>query len=39
MSISLHRGPAVEPGVGSFAGTFERKEVVNLGSFLGPTGY
>ena len=25
-----------EPGGGSFAGTFERKEVVYLGSFLGP---
>jgi len=39
MSISLHRGPAGEPGGGSFAGTFERKEVVYLGSFLRPRGY
>jgi len=34
MSISLHRGPAGEPGGGSFAGTFERKEAVFLASFL-----
>jgi len=34
----LHRGPAGEPGEGWFAGTFERKEVVYLGSFLGPRG-
>jgi hypothetical protein len=34
--ISLHRGPLGEPGGGSFAGTFERKEKVYLGSFLGP---
>ena len=36
--VSLHRGPAGEPGGGLFAGTFERKEVVYLGSFLGPRG-
>jgi len=37
VSLSIG-GPAVEPGVGSFAGTFERKEVY-LGSFLGPRGH
>jgi hypothetical protein len=26
MGFSLHRGPVGEPGGGSFAGTFERKE-------------
>jgi hypothetical protein len=26
MGLSLHRGPVGEPGGGSFAGTFERKE-------------
>jgi len=39
MSISLHRGPAGEPGGGYFAATFERKEAVFLGFFLGPRGY
>ena len=39
MSLSLHRCPTGEPRGGSFAGTFERKEVVYLGSFLGPRGY
>jgi len=38
-SLSLHRGPVGEPGGGSFAGTFARKEVVYLGSFLGPGGH
>jgi len=38
MSISVHRDPTGEPGGGSFAGTFERKEVY-LGSFLGPRGF
>ena len=28
-----------KPEGGSFVGTFERKEVVHLGSFLGPSGY
>ena len=37
--VKLHRGPAGVPGGGSFAGTFERKEVVYLGSFLGPRGF
>ena len=37
--ISLHSGPAGEPGGGSFAGIFERKEKVYLGSFLGPRGH
>ena len=31
--------PAREPGGGSFAGTFERKEVVYLGPFFGPRGH
>ena len=35
-SISVHRGPAGKPGEGSFAGTFERKVVVYLGSFFDP---
>jgi len=39
MRISLHRGPAGELGGGSFAGTFERKEVVYLGFFSGPRGH
>jgi hypothetical protein len=39
MSISLHRGPVGEPGGGSFAGTFQRKEKVYLGSFLWPRGH
>ena len=39
MSISLHRGPTGEPGRGSFARTFERKEIVYLGYFLGPRGH
>jgi len=29
----------VEPGWGSFAGIFDRKEDVYLGSFLGPRGH
>ena len=33
------QGSTGEPGWGSFAGTFERKEVVYLGSFLGPRDY
>jgi len=37
--LSLHSGPVGEPGGGSFAGTFERKVVVYLGSFLGPKGH
>jgi len=36
---ALHRGPAGEPGGGSFAETFARKEIVYLGCFLGPRGY
>ena len=34
MGISLHRGPAGEPGGGSFAGIFEGKEKVYLGYFF-----
>ena len=37
--ISLHRGPVGEPGWSSFAGTYERKEKVYLGSFPGPRGH
>ena len=37
--ISLHRDPLGEPGVDSFAGIFERKDKVYLGSFLGPRGH
>ena len=38
--VSLSIGaPLGEPGGGSFAGNFERKEVVYLGSILGPRGY
>jgi hypothetical protein len=33
-SLSLHRGPAGEPGEGSFAGTFERKENYTWVPFL-----
>jgi len=32
-------GPAEELGESSFAGTFERKEKVYLGSILGPRGH
>jgi len=32
--LPLHRGPVEEPGGGSFARTFERKEV-----YLGPGGH
>jgi hypothetical protein len=39
MGISLHTGPIGETGGGSFAGTFEKKEEVYLGSFLGPRGH
>jgi hypothetical protein len=39
VSLSLHRGPVGEPGRGSFAGIFETKEKVYLGSFLGPRGH
>jgi hypothetical protein len=38
ISLSIG-GPAGELGESSFAGTFERKEKVYLGSFLGPTGH
>jgi hypothetical protein len=38
-SISLRRVPVGEPGGGSFAGTFDRKEGVYLGSFLGHRGH
>jgi hypothetical protein len=34
--ISLHGGPAGEPGGGSFAGTFERKEKDIRVPFLDP---
>ena len=37
--LPLHRGHVREPGGGSFAGIFERKEKVYLGSFLGPRGH
>ena len=37
--LSLHRGPVGEPGGGSFAGIFQGKEKVYLGSFLGPGGH
>jgi len=33
---SLHRGPVGEPGEGSFAGTFERKEKYIWIPFLEP---
>ena len=36
MVISLHRGPVGEPGGGSFARTFERKEKYILVPFLDP---
>jgi len=36
--VSLHRDPLGEPGGGSFARIFERKEKVCLGSILGPRG-
>ena len=36
-TLSLHRGPVVEPGRGPFSRTFERK--VYVGSFLGPGGH
>ena len=36
MVISLHRGPVGEPGGGSFAGTFERKEKYIGVPFLDP---
>ena len=39
MGISLHRDPDGEPGGGSLARTFERKEIVYLGSSLGPIGH
>jgi len=35
MGISLHRGPVGEPGGGSFAGIFERKEKYIWVPFLG----
>jgi len=38
-SLSLLRRPAGEPGRGSIAGTFESKEIVYLGSILGPRGH
>jgi hypothetical protein len=34
--LSLHRGPVGEPGGGSFAGTFERKEKYIWVPFLDP---
>jgi len=38
--VSLSIGALLgEPGGGSFAGTFERKEIIYLGSFLGPRGH
>jgi hypothetical protein len=37
--VSLHRDPVGEPRWSSFAGTFDRKEKVYLGSFLGPKGH
>jgi len=37
--ISLHRGSTWEPGGDLLAGTFDRKRIVYLGSFLGPRGY
>jgi hypothetical protein len=39
LSLSLHRGPVGEQGGGSVAGTFESKEKVYLGPFLGPIGH
>jgi hypothetical protein len=36
MGLSLHRGPAGEPGGGSFARTFERKEKYIWVPFLDP---
>jgi hypothetical protein len=36
MGLSLHRGPVGEPGGGSFAGTFERKEKYIWVPFLDP---
>ena len=38
VSLSIG-GPAGELGESSFAGTFERKEKVYLGSILGPRGH
>jgi hypothetical protein len=37
--IPLGRGPAGEPGGDLLAGTFEKKRIVYLGSFLGPRGH
>jgi hypothetical protein len=34
MGVSLHKGPVGEPGGGSFAGTFQRKEKYIWVSFL-----
>ena len=36
MGLPLHRGPVAEPGGGSFAGTFERKEKYMRVPFLEP---
>jgi len=36
MGLPLHSGPFGEPGGGSFAGTFERKENYIWGRFLDP---
>jgi hypothetical protein len=36
MDLSLHRGLVVEPGGGTFAGTFERKEKYIWVPFLDP---
>jgi hypothetical protein len=36
MGLPLHRGPAGEPGGGSFAGTFEIKEKYIWVPFLDP---
>jgi hypothetical protein len=38
MGIFLNRGSVGEPGGNLFAGIFERKEKVYLGSFLGSKG-
>ena len=39
MAISLHRGPVVEPGGDSLAGTFERKGQYICVPFLDPEDY
>jgi hypothetical protein len=39
MGICLRRGPVGEPGEDLLAGTFEKKRIVYLGSFLGARGH